>query len=86
MRWFRRSCAPATGCLPPELQLRREIQHVGELLRAARDPAESGRLARRLNHLLSTLAAARGGRGDLRAEADYFQKLLQHMDRDPPCE
>jgi len=69
------------GCLPPELQLRREIHDVCALLTAARDAVESGRLARRLNHLLSTLAAARGGNGDLRMEADYYQKLRRRVEQ-----
>jgi hypothetical protein len=69
------------GYLPPALQMRREIHDVRELLRAAEEPAESGRLARRLNHLLAALSAARGGQGDLRVDADYHRQLLQHMER-----
>lgn len=68
------------GYLPPELQLRREIHDVRALLRMAQEPQESGRLARRLNHLLACLAAARGGDTDLRVESGYYQQMLRHLD------
>jgi hypothetical protein len=70
-----------SGYLPPELQLRREILDVRVLLAAAQSPAESGRLARRLNLLLTALATTRSGSGDLRMEEDYYQKLLLAMER-----
>jgi hypothetical protein len=70
-----------SGYLPPELQLRREIHDVHELLAAAQSPAETGRLARRLNHLLSALAAARSSESDLRVESCYYEKLLRHMEQ-----
>lgn len=69
------------GYLPPELQLRREIHGIAELLPATQDPLESGRLRHRLIQLLSTLSAARGGGRDLRAESDYYQKLLKKMEQ-----
>lgn len=47
------------GYLPPELQLRREIQDVRALLRVAQEPQESGRLARRLNQSSARLPCRR---------------------------
>src|SRR5262249_37611771 len=38
------------GCLPPEVELRREIASLSELLDTIADPAERSRLRRELNH------------------------------------
>ncbi len=66
------------GCLPRELELRREIADVRTLLAAAADENERGRASRRLNYLLAQLEAARGRPSNLRAEETYYEKLMAH--------
>ena len=68
-----------SGYLPPELQLRKEIQDVEELLQHVETCPEESSLIRRLNLLRSRLA--RDGRepGLLAEEWRYREKLLQRM-------
>lgn len=66
------------GCLPRELELRREIADVRTLLAATRDGQERGRASTRLNYLLAQLEAARGRPSNLRVEEAYYEKLMAH--------
>ena len=47
------------NCLPPEVELRREIATLSELLDAVADPAERARLSRELNDRRLRLALLR---------------------------
>ncbi|HKK14499.1 MAG TPA: DnaJ family domain-containing protein [Gammaproteobacteria bacterium] len=67
------------GCLPPEVQARREIHHVSELLRHGADPGERRAAGRRLQMLLRRLDLAGGGRSPVLEQA-YYQRLLQRLD------
>ncbi len=68
-----------SGYLPPELQLRKEIQDVEELLQHVDTRSEESSLMRRLSLLRSRLA--RDGRepGLLAEEGRYREKLLRRM-------
>lgn len=79
------------GYVPPELELRREIREVSQLLEAAaerEDRQQRERAARRLSVLWARLEAT-GRPRDLRAaEREYRSQLLEHFDgadRDPAC-
>lgn len=65
------------GCLPRELELRREIADVRTLLAATADEQGRAGAARRLNCLLAQLEAARGRPLNLRAEGGYYEKLME---------
>lgn len=67
------------GCVPPELELRREIACVEELLETVDDT--DGTIARKLNYLMARLSAATGRETDLRVEQIYFDKLQQRLGR-----
>ena len=70
------------GYIPEELELRREIADVQELLGQALDVEErrvaSGRLA-----LLRMRLAARSGDRPLHLDAEYDQRLRRRLARDP---
>ncbi len=66
------------GCVPQEIETRREIQNLGRLL-AMVDDAERASVRRRLEALRWALSAARGREVDLRAEEVYFEGIMSHM-------
>jgi hypothetical protein len=65
------------GCIPPELELRREIAQVEQLIPTLRNTLEKDSAAKRINYLMSRLSAYRGRELNLRLLEDYYQKL--HM-------
>lgn len=69
------------GYLPPELELRREIQGMEELLASIADSAEAARVERRLHYLTLCLNAARRDVIDLRTEAQYYERLRGRWER-----
>ena len=66
------------GCVPQEIETRREIYTLGRLL-AVVDGAERASVYRRLEALLWTLSAARGAEVDLHAEEIYFERIIGRM-------
>lgn len=65
------------GFVPREVQWRREIHRLQDLLAAVDDAVERDRALRRLNYLQSRLGHTRGRTADLRAERDYCRKLSE---------
>lgn len=63
------------GYLPPQLQLRREIDEVGALIAMARTAEQKQALGKRLNLLLLKLNNGAAGADSLRSEAAYFERL-----------
>jgi len=51
------------GCVPPELEWRRERLRIEELLEAVADPAERAALSGRLAVIMTRIENARQGRG-----------------------
>ena len=67
------------GYLPPELELRKEIRHVEELLQHVETRADEKQLIRRLNLLRSRLARQGHEMSLFVQEGKYREKLLQRM-------
>jgi hypothetical protein len=67
------------GCIPPELELRREINQVEQLLATLHEPGQRTRAAKRLNLLMARLAATRGGEVDMRAFDNYYEKIAAQL-------
>lgn len=65
------------GCLPRELELRREIADVRALVAATHDEATRVRAWKRMNHLLAQLEGVRGRPSNLRCEQVYHEKLME---------
>ena len=67
------------GFVPPELEAQREIRDLEQLIRGLDSGAERSKALRRLELLHTRLAESRGGRRDLRLEAEYYEKLIAHL-------
>lgn len=63
------------GYLPPELQSRREIACVEQLLAMADDRDERAKYTRRLAYLLTRLNLRSAGSENLQVQQAYFDKL-----------
>lgn len=68
------------GYLPPEIERRRELGGLGELL-AGREPEAAGRGRRRARLLLMRLAAESGTESALWLQEDYYRKLCAQCQR-----
>ena len=67
------------GYLPPELQLRRDIADVEQLLMLAEHGEQRARHARRLRYLMTQLALTRADSGNLQTEQAYFARLCDKL-------
>lgn len=63
------------GYVPRELELRREIHAVEELLACTANSEERTQAMKRFNYLLSQLALARGTSWETSVEQAYFERL-----------
>ena len=69
------------GFLPPELELRREVRAVEELIAASTDPETRRRARIRLDLLVAQLSQ-RGHGSPLWSDPSYRQRLLNHLDEE----
>jgi hypothetical protein len=67
------------NCLPPELELRKEILTMEELLDGVRDTKEKYRQIKKLNYLIMKLNMARRGSLDLEKHQVYYERLVDKM-------
>lgn len=67
------------GYVPEEVDLRRDIAEVEDLLGRVQDPGEHARAVKRLNLLRARLAARRRHEPRLHLEADYYHKALRRL-------
>lgn len=69
------------GCLPPELELRKEIVTLRELLRAVEDESERKATVRELNRKLLKLSLMSGRTIDLDAFPEYRDRIAGRLTR-----
>ena len=69
------------GCLPPELELRKEIITLRELLRAVEEEGERKATIRELNRKLLKLSLMSGRTVDLDAFPDYRDRVAARLSR-----
>ncbi len=69
------------GCLPPELELRKEIVTLRELIRAAEDGGERRARIRDLNRMLLKLSLVSGRTIDLDAFPEYREPIAARLTR-----
>jgi hypothetical protein len=67
------------GCLPPELELRKEIVNLADMLGLLSDEQERNHARRKLSLLISRLDAMRPTGSSLELEDIYYQKLLNRF-------
>lgn len=71
------------GCLPPELELHKEIRSVADMLGELGPGEERMQAIRRLEYLSARLSLTRRQEVSLQIEAGYYEKLLQRMSDEP---
>lgn len=67
------------GCIPPELELRKEVISLRDLINTIDDDQERLRKIRKLNFTLMKLSEMRGRPLDLEALPEYEQRICQKM-------
>lgn len=67
------------GCIPPELELRKEISSLRELIETVDDDKEKTRMLRRLNFLIMKLEAELERSSRFRALPRYEEKLYRRF-------
>jgi len=66
-------------CLPPELELRKEIFTIEEMLDGVRDTKEKYRQIKKLNYLIMKLNMSRHSTLDLEKNQVYFDRIVENM-------
>ena len=66
-------------CLPPELELRKEIQNTEALLAGIQDTQEKYKQMKKLNYLMMKLSMTRRGSLMLEDNQRYYERLLDKM-------
>lgn len=69
-------------CLPPELELRKEIRTTEELLSGIQDTQEKYRQMKRLNYLIMKLNTMRRVSPMLEEHRLYYPKVIERLARD----
>ena len=67
-------------CLPPEVELKKEIAHTEELLRGMEDTAAKYRTLKKLNFLIMKLNSMRSMAVEFEVPQQYSAKLVQRFD------
>lgn len=68
------------GYCPPELEKRREIKNIEQLLATTEDATQRRQAHKRLTYLLTTLEATRKRPNNLLTEQHYRRKLVQRLE------
>lgn len=67
-------------CLPPEIELKKEISRIEEVLAGMQDTAEKYRVLKKLNFLIMKLNLSRGGSIRFELPQHYESKLAAVME------
>jgi hypothetical protein len=67
-------------CLPPEVQLRKEIRATEDLLAGMTDTANRYRTIKKLNYLVLRLNAMRGSHASLDVPQRYYGELIERLE------
>ena len=67
------------NCLPPELEMRKEILSIEELLDGVRDTKEKYRQIKKLNYLIMKLNITRRSALNLEKNQVYYDRLVEKM-------
>ena len=71
-------------CLPPEMEVQREIRRTEDLLAGMVDTAERYRTMQKLNFLILKLNTMRNGSPALEVPQYYTERLLERLEKDRP--
>lgn len=70
-------------CLPPEIELRKEIQKTEDLLAAMQDTAEKYRTIKKLNFMIMKLNSLRDTHADFEIPQRYQNRLVDRLEPKP---
>ncbi|MBI9076182.1 MAG: DUF1992 domain-containing protein [Desulfatibacillum sp.] len=65
------------GCLPPELEVKKDIAHIEQLMAGMEDTREKYKAMKKLNHLITKLNLMRTGPVELDVPECYEHKLVE---------
>ena len=68
------------NCLPPEIELKKEIRRTEDLLSGMRDTAGKHRTLKKLNYLIMKLNAVRDTSIELEMPQQYSHKLVERLE------
>ena len=66
-------------CLPPELEIRKEIFSIEEMLEGVKDTKDKYRQIKKLNYLIMKLNMTRPGKVDFEKSQRYYDKIVDKM-------
>lgn len=69
-------------CLPPEVQLRKEIQTTEDLLSGMTDTTQKYRVIKKLNYLILRLNAMRDSNATFDIPQRYYSELVERLEPD----
>jgi len=67
------------NCLPPELELKKEIRSAEELLGKLKDEGEKYRQIKKLNYLIMKLNTMRNGSVQWEEQQRYYEKVVEKV-------
>jgi len=67
-------------CLPPEIELKKEIEHTEDLLSGMQDTAQKYRTLKKLNYLIMKLNTVRDTSLELEMPQQYSLKLVERLE------
>ena len=67
------------GYLPPEIQTKKEIQHLEDLIAATEDEHTRVKQIKKLNYLVMKLDAQRGNSTTLENQQAYYRKVVEKL-------
>ena len=67
-------------CLPPEIELKKEIERTEDLLSGMKDTAQKHRTLKKLNYLIMKLNAVRDTSIELEMPQQYSHKLVERLE------
>ena len=70
-------------CLPPEIELKKEIHKTEDLLADMEDTAEKYRTLKRLNYLVLKLNTLRNGSAEFDVPQRYAEQVVARMGKSP---
>jgi len=69
-------------CLPPELELKKEIQNTEALLKNMTDTKEKYKTIKKLNFLIMKLNISRNNSADMECPQHYFDRLILRVEKE----
>lgn len=72
-------------CLPPEIEIKKDIKRTEELLAGMHDTADKYQILKKLNFLIMKLNTVRNGSVEFDVPQQYSAKLVDHLESRRPA-